>query len=110
MIIESKKLSDVIDRVSVVVSDKVKSIKFSLQEKLLTLHSNSQECSDATESIEVDYNEAPIEIGFNSRYLLDVLSCIKNKCKFSLADGNSATIITDEDDSSVLYVVMPMRT
>ncbi len=51
MIIESKKLSDVIDRVSVVVSDKVKSIKFSLQEKLLTLHSNSQECSDATESI-----------------------------------------------------------
>ncbi|AOV87737.1 MULTISPECIES: DNA polymerase III subunit beta [Wolbachia] len=110
MIIESKKLSDVIDRVSVVVSDKVKSIKFSLQEKLLTLHSNSQECSDATESIEVDYNEAPIEIGFNSRYLLDVLSCIKNKCKFSLADGNSATIITDEDDSSALYVVMPMRT
>lgn len=110
MIIESKKLSDVIDRVSVVVSDKVKSIKFSLQEKLLTLHSNSQECNDATESMEVDYNEAPIEIGFNSRYLLDALSCIKNKCKFSLADGNSATIITDEDDSSVLYVVMPMRT
>ncbi|CAG5057158.1 unnamed protein product [Parnassius apollo] len=86
MITESKKLSDVIDRVSVIVSDKVKSIKFSLQEKLLTLHSNSQECNDATESIEVDYNEAPIEIGFNSRYLLDVLSCIKNKYKFSLAD------------------------
>ncbi|WP_353287225.1 DNA polymerase III subunit beta [Wolbachia endosymbiont (group B) of Gerris lacustris] len=110
MIVESSKLSSVIDRVSVVVSDKVKSIKFSLQENLLTLHSNSQECSDATESIEVDYDGALLEVGFNSRYLLDVLSCIKNKCKFSLSDGNSATIITDEDDPSALYIVMPMRT
>ncbi|MEY2393230.1 DNA polymerase III subunit beta [Wolbachia endosymbiont of Tettigetta isshikii] len=110
MIVESGKLASVIDRVSVVVSDKIKSIRFSLQEKLLTLNSNSQECSDATESIEVDYNEAPIEIGFNSRYLLDVLSCIKNKCKFNLSDGNGATIITDEDDPNVLYIVMPMRT
>lgn len=110
MIVESSKLASVIDRVSVVVSDKIKSIKFSLQKNLLTLHSNSQECSDATESIEVDYNGTPMEIGFNSRYLLDALSCIKNKCKFSLSDGNSATIITDEDDSSALYIVMPMRT
>jgi DNA polymerase-3 subunit beta len=110
MVVESGKLASVIDRVSVVVSDKIKSIRFSLQEKLLTLNSNSQECSDATESIEVDYNETPMEIGFNSRYLLDVLSCIKNKCKFSLSDGNSATIITDEDDPNALYIVMPMRT
>lgn len=110
MIIESKKLSDVIDRVSVVVSDKVKSIKFSLQEKKLILYSNSQECSDATESIDVDYNNLPIEIGFNSRYLLDFLSCIKNKCKFSFIDNNSATKITDEDDPDALYIVMPMRT
>jgi len=110
MIVESKKLSDVIDRVSVVVSDKVKSIKFSLQGGRLTLYSNSQECSDATESIDVDYNDTPIEIGFNSRYLLDALSCIKNKCKFSFIDGNSATKITDEDDPDVLYIIMPMRT
>lgn len=110
MIVESGELASVIDRVSVVVSDKIKSIRFSLQEKLLTLNSNSQECSDATESIEVDYNETPMEIGFNSRYLLDVLSCIKNKCKFSLSDGNGATIITDEADPNALYIVMPMRT
>ncbi|MGL9718383.1 MAG: DNA polymerase III subunit beta [Wolbachia sp.] len=110
MIVESGELASVIDRVSVVVSDKIKSIRFSLQEKLLTLHSNSQECSDATESIEVDYDGPPMEIGFNSRYLLDALSCIRNKCKFSLSDGNSATIITDEDDPNALYIVMPMRT
>jgi DNA polymerase-3 subunit beta len=110
MIIESKKLSDVIDRVSVVVSDKIKSIKFSLQENKLTLHSNSQECSNATESIEVDYDNTPIEIGFNSRYLLDALSCIKNECKFSLIDGNGATVITDESNPDAFYIVMPMRT
>ncbi|WCR54248.1 MAG: Beta sliding clamp [Wolbachia endosymbiont of Ctenocephalides orientis wCori] len=110
MFVESKKLSDVIDRVSVVIHDKVKSIKFSLEKNKLTLHSNSSERSDATESIDVDYNSAAIEIGFNSRYLLDALSCIKNKCKFSLIDSSSAAQITDEDDSDALYIVMPMRT
>ncbi|OWZ25104.1 DNA polymerase III subunit beta [Wolbachia endosymbiont of Wuchereria bancrofti] len=110
MVVESSKLASVIDRVSVVVSDRIKSIEFSLQEKLLTLHSNSQECSDATEFVEVDYNGAPIEISFNSRYLLDALFCIKNKCKFSLSDSSSATVITDENDPNVLYIVMPVRT
>ncbi|MGL9732632.1 MAG: DNA polymerase III subunit beta [Wolbachia sp.] len=109
IIVESGRLASVIDRVSVVVSDKIKSIRFLLQEKLLTLNSNSQECSNATESIEIDYNETPMEIGFNSRYLLDALSCIKNKCKFSLSDNNGATIITDEDNPNALYIVMPMR-
>ncbi|QKX02570.1 DNA polymerase III subunit beta [Wolbachia endosymbiont of Dirofilaria (Dirofilaria) immitis] len=109
MIVESSKLASVIDRVSVVVSDKIKFIRFLLKKKLLTLHSNSQECSDATESIEVNYNGAPIEIGFNSRYLLDALSCIKDKCKFTLVDSNSAAIITDENDPNALYVVMPIR-
>ncbi|MDG7056267.1 MAG: DNA polymerase III subunit beta [Wolbachia endosymbiont of Meromenopon meropis] len=110
MIIESAKLASAIDRVSVIMSDKIKSIKFSLQEKLLTLSSNSRSCGDATESIEVDYNEAPIQIGFNSRYLLDVLYCIKNKCQFNLSDCNSATVIIDSDDPNALYIVMPMRT
>lgn len=110
IVIESKKLSDVIDRVSVVVSDKVKSITLSLQEDKLTLYSNSQECSDATESIDIEYKNVSIVIGFNSRYLIDALSCIKNRCKLSFIDGNSATQITDEDDLSVLYIVMPMRT
>ncbi|QKX00804.1 DNA polymerase III subunit beta [Wolbachia endosymbiont of Dipetalonema caudispina] len=110
MVVESSKLASVIDRVSVVVSDKIKFVRFLLQKKLLTLHSNSQECSDATEFIEVDYNGPSVEIGFNSRYLIDVLSCIKGKCKFSLAGSNNAIIITDEDDLNVLYIVMPMRT
>ncbi|QKX02696.1 DNA polymerase III subunit beta [Wolbachia endosymbiont of Litomosoides sigmodontis] len=110
IVVESSKLASAIDRVSVVVSDRIKSIKFSLQKRLLTLHSNSQECNDATESIEVDYNGAPIEIGFNSRYLLDALSCIKSKCKLSLLNNNSATVITDENDPNALYIVMPVRT
>ncbi|WP_253300194.1 DNA polymerase III subunit beta [Wolbachia endosymbiont of Chironomus riparius] len=109
MIIESKKLLDVVDRVSVVVTDKIKSIKFSLQENKLTLHSKSQECHDATESIDINYVDIPLGIGFNSRYILDALSCIKDKCKFSFIDNNSAAMITDENDPDVLYIIMPIR-
>ncbi|WFW29905.1 MAG: DNA polymerase III subunit beta [Wolbachia endosymbiont of Menacanthus eurysternus] len=111
MTVESVKLADAIDRVSVVIFNKIKSVKFLLQEKLLTLNSNSHDSNNyATESIEVDYNGISMKIGFNSRYLLDILSCIKNKCRFNLLeDSNGAVIIIDEDDPNALYIVMPMR-
>ncbi|OEY87024.1 DNA polymerase III subunit beta [Wolbachia pipientis] len=110
VVIESKKLSDVIDRVSVIISDKIKSIKLSLQKDKLILSSNCQESSNAVEHIDVDYNNTSIEIGFNARYLLDALSCIKNKCRLHFIDSYSAMKITDENNVNILLIVMPMRT
>ena len=51
-----------------------------------------------------------MEIGFNSRYLLDIAQQIEgNGAQFSLSDAASPTIIQDTADSSALYVLMPMR-
>ncbi len=110
VIIESKKLADIIDRVSVIISDKLKSIKLSLQRGKLILSSSHQECSNAVESIDVDYNNSSIEIGFNARYLLDALSCIKGKCKLHFIDSHSAVKITDENNINTLFIIMPIRT
>jgi DNA polymerase-3 subunit beta len=51
-----------------------------------------------------------MEIGFNSRYLLDITQQIEgNGAKLTLADAASPTIIQDASDTSALYVLMPMR-
>jgi DNA polymerase-3 subunit beta len=51
-----------------------------------------------------------MEIGFNSRYLLDIAQQIEGEdAKISLADSASPTIMSDVSDSSALYVLMPMR-
>ena len=50
-----------------------------------------------------------IEIGFNSRYLLDIANQIEGEnVELSMADPGSPTILRDQEDTA-LYVLMPMR-
>ena len=76
----------------------------------LVLSANSPDASLAVEEIEVGYDATPIEIGFNSRYLLDIAEQISGSdARFMMADAGSPTIVRDAADESALYVLMPMR-
>ena len=83
----------------------------SLGNGTLTLSANSPDNGQATEEVDVDYTASAIEIGFNSRYLIDIADQIDdgNKAVFLMADAASPTIVTDEGDDGALYVLMPMR-
>ena len=60
--------------------------------------------------LEVEYDSDPIDIGFNSRYLLDIAAQIEGEVAvLKLADPGSPTLIQDKDSGSALYVLMPMR-
>jgi DNA polymerase-3 subunit beta len=64
----------------------------------------------ATEEIEVEYDGDPLDIGFNSRYLLDIAAQIDSeRAVFMLADPGSPTLIRDDGGAGALYVLMPMR-
>jgi len=64
----------------------------------------------ATEEIEVAYEADPIDIGFNSRYLLDIAAQIEgDTAVLKLADPGSPTLVQDKDAKGALYVLMPMR-
>ncbi|MBL8893050.1 MAG: DNA polymerase III subunit beta, partial [Rhizobiales bacterium] len=64
----------------------------------------------AEEEIAATYDAEPLDIGFNSKYLLDIAGQIKNdQATFQLADAGSPTIIRDPGDDQALYVLMPMR-
>jgi DNA polymerase-3 subunit beta len=81
-----------------------------MNDGVLTLSATSPENGSATEEIEVDYGGEPIEIGFNSRYLLDIANQIEGDgAEFVLSDAASPTIVRDIGDKSALYVLMPMR-
>ena len=52
----------------------------------------------------------PLEIGFNARYLLDIAGQLEGEeACFKLADPGSPTMVSDANDESALYVLMPMR-
>ena len=99
-----------VDRVSTVSSDRGRAVKLSLTQDSLALAVNNPDSGSATDEIAADYQNEPLEIGFNSRYLLDIADQLSSDtAEFRLADAGSPTLIHDRDDDDALYVLMPMR-
>jgi DNA polymerase-3 subunit beta len=110
MEVDSRKFTNAVDRVSVIASEKTRGIKLAVAKGKLTLSADSPEHGAAIEEVEVNYAADPIEIGFNSRYLLDMMMQMEgDMAQFLLADGSSPALVRDTSDVSALYVVMPMR-
>jgi DNA polymerase-3 subunit beta len=105
-----KEFAAAVDRVSTISTEKSRAIKLSVGKNALVLSATSPDASSAVEEIEVGYDAAPIEIGFNSRYLLDIAEQITGSdVRFMMADAGSPTVVRDAADESALYVLMPMR-
>ncbi len=99
-----------VDRVSTISSEKSRAIKLAVGAGSVVLSATSPDNGSATEELDASYGAEPMEIGFNSRYLLDITQQIEGEgAQFSMADAASPTIIRDTADQSALYVLMPMR-
>jgi DNA polymerase-3 subunit beta len=108
--VDRKSFAEAVDRVSTISSEKSRAVKMAVDKGALTLSANSPENGTAVEELEIDYDGAGIEIGFNSRYLLDITQQIEGEAaQFTMADPASPTIVREVADSSALYVLMPMR-
>ena len=110
LIIDNKEFIDAVDRVSTVSSDRTRAIKFELSEKQLIISAENPDQGSAQEHLNVHYTGDKLEIGFNSRYLLDIAKQISGaEVKFLLSDKLSPTLIFDDDDKQALYLLMPMH-
>ena len=110
MVVNCNNFAHAVDRVSAISTEKSRAVKLSLTKGLLVLSASSLESGTATEELEVDYQGEALEIGFNSAYLLDITRQIEgDSALFALADAASPTILSETDDTSALYVLMPMR-
>ena len=110
MEVDGKSFAAAVDRVSTITTEKGRAVKLALDRDRLVLSATSPEAGSATEEITVAYNHGPLEIGFNSRYLLDITAQIEgDNAHFVLHDAASPTLVRDGSDESALYVLMPMR-
>ncbi len=107
---DSKIFADAVDRVSTISSDKSRAVKMAVEADRLVLSATSPEAGSATEELAVTYGAEAMEIGFNSRYLMDIAAQVKGDLmSLKLSDAASPTLILDSDDENALYVLMPMR-
>lgn len=110
MEVDCKSFAQAVDRVSAISTEKSRAIKLAVAKGSLTLSASSPEQGSATEELEASYDSKAIEIGFNSRYLLDIMGQIEgDAARFIMADAASPTVVREVADGSALYVLMPMR-
>jgi DNA polymerase III subunit beta len=90
--------------------DKSNAVKVSLSEDQLRVSSQNPDLGEAKDDLEVSYSGGDITIGFNARYLMDVLSVLDvDEVSFELGDDHSPGVLHAPGDSSYTAVVMPMR-
>ena len=110
LVVDKKDFEAAVDRVSTVSSERGRAVKLSIAGGRLVLSVTNPDSGSATEEIEVEYDADPLDIGFNSRYLLDIAAQIEGEVAvLKLADPGSPTLIQDKDAKGALYVLMPMR-
>ncbi len=108
--LDPKSFMQGVDRVSTIASEKTRAVKMALDRDKITLSVTSPENGTASEEVPGDYAATPFEIGFNARYLMDILHQIDGDLvEVHLADAAAPTLIRENDKAAALYVLMPMR-
>ncbi|MDV3457762.1 DNA polymerase III subunit beta [Sphingomonas sp. HF-S4] len=108
--IDPKSFMQGVDRVSTIATEKTRAVKMALDRDKIILSVTSPENGAAAEEVPGEYVALPFEIGFNSRYLMDILGQIEGDLvEVHLADAAAPTLIRENDSSPALYVLMPMR-
>lgn len=104
--------ADAIARVSVVSVDKSRAVKISVENNEMIINAGGNEQGAASESLQAEFNSSDaLSIGFNAKYLQDILSNIEaENAEFLLpAEGMAPALISDNDNPDAKYVIMPMR-
>ena len=99
-----------VDRVSTIASERTRAVKMALDRDRVTLSVTSPENGTAAEEVPADYGNEGFEIGFNAKYLMDILNQIEGDLvEVHLADAAAPTLLRENDMAPALYVLMPMR-
>jgi len=109
--VEAASLAQAVDRVSTISSERSRAVKMALDANRMTVSATSPENGTATEEVTAVYGDGALDIGFNSRYLLDIMDQVDKggEARFSFKDSGSPTVVRDASDEGALFVIMPMR-
>ncbi|MDD9332151.1 MAG: DNA polymerase III subunit beta, partial [Bartonella sp.] len=109
-IINRQDFSAAVDRVSTISSDRGRAVKLTIEKGVVKLVVNNPDSGSAKDQLVADYVFDPLEIGFNSRYLLDITAQLSSdEMIFMFADSGAPTLIRGNGDTNALYVLMPIR-
>ncbi|OFZ20117.1 MAG: DNA polymerase III subunit beta [Bdellovibrionales bacterium GWB1_55_8] len=108
--VERETFTSALKRCSLLAHEKSKGVKLSVQTGTLVITSSNPDMGEAREELDIDYSGDPLEIGFNSKYLLEYLNVVSFKdLEIHLKDRLSPGLLSGVGEKNHTYVIMPMR-
>lgn len=102
--------ADALRAVSIAASERTGGVKLAFQKGTMRISTESPESGDGFDEVPVEYSGAPITIGFNARYFLDVLGALdEDEVILGLSGELDPAVLRPASDRQFLAVVMPMR-
>jgi DNA polymerase-3 subunit beta len=103
-------LLDALRAVSLVSSDRTSGVKLQFTASKLTISSENPDVGAGTDEIDADLSGEPLTIGFNSRYLIDVLGALTtDEVVLEMSGELDPGVIRPANNDEFVGVIMPMR-
>jgi DNA polymerase III subunit beta len=110
VLLHRQRFTDSLKRMALLSPEKSNAVAMALSENLLRVSVNNPEQGEAKDDLEVAYRGAALSVGFNARYILDVLSVLdSDEVSLGLGDEHAPGVFHAPGDKSFLAIVMPMR-
>ncbi len=110
MEVDASEFAHAVDRVATVSSERSRAVKLALDEDRLVLSVNAPDAGAAEEEVVVAYGDERMEIGFNAKYLLEIANQVdRENAVFLFNNSGDPALMREGNDTSAVYVVMPMR-
>lgn len=108
--VEREAFAAAVKAVMAVSNDKSRGVKLSITDGLLEASRSDPDNGCSSRIVEAEFNASDMEVGFNAKYLLDILGKLESEAvTFLLSDPGSPALIFDTQGGPELYVLMPMR-
>lgn len=109
-IVDRNGLDQILRRIMIVANEFTHDVRLQIRPGELVVSSHNTDQEEAEESIDMEYDGPEVEIGFNARYIRDVLGVMHGSTvRINLKDGLSPILLKEEEDSIANFVIMPMR-
>ena len=108
--VKREEMLDGMRKMIILSSESYRGVKISLEKDNMELTSINPDLGEARDNIAIEFHDDLLEMGFNSRYFIDVLQAMDSKdVVLGFIDNSSPCLIKGDDDEGFLGLVMPMR-
>ena len=108
--LEKHNLLNAVKRIRLLSNEKTNGIKFSISHTELKISADHPSLGHATETLAIDYQGNEMEIGFNAKYMLEVLNVLDvSDIIFEFNNELSPVIVRSTEEENFLGIIMPLK-